>query len=44
MDNEKKYETPSVEVIAFENEDIIRTSGLGNDYNPSIGDLGHWTI
>ena len=44
MDNEKKYETPSVEVITFTDEDIIRTSGLGEDYNPSIGDLGRWTI
>ncbi len=44
MENEKKYETPSVEVITFADEDIIRTSGFGNAYDPTIGDLGKWTI
>ncbi len=40
-----KYETPILNIISFENEDIIRTSGeatanvFGNPYNSDNGDF-----
>lgn len=36
----KAYETPAMEVIAFESEDIITTSGVTVDPNPDVPDTG----
>ncbi len=36
-----KYETPDMEIIEFENEDIITASGM-NDLGSSFGDEGTW--
>lgn len=32
----ERYETPEMEIVEFETEDIITTSGNGNDL-PTIG-------
>lgn len=32
----ERYETPKMEVIVFDHEDIITTSGLGNNELPII--------
>lgn len=37
-----KYETPDMEIIEFENEDIITASGM-TDVGPSDGDMGNWS-
>lgn len=34
----KQYESPVMEVIGFETEDIITTSGVIIDPNPDVGD------
>lgn len=34
----EKYETPEMEVIEFETEDVITTSGVGGVDDPVIGD------
>ncbi|MEI3326848.1 MAG: hypothetical protein V8R64_10585 [Thomasclavelia sp.] len=31
--NEETYETPLVEIVKFENDDIITTSSIDNDFN-----------
>lgn len=36
----KVYEAPVMEVIGFESEDIITTSGVIIDPNPDVGDTG----
>lgn len=33
----EKYETPEMEVIEFETEDVITTSGVGGVDDPIIG-------
>ncbi|WP_296728979.1 hypothetical protein [Ruminococcus sp.] len=33
------YITPETEVIRFESEDVITTSGIGDDTNGNIGDI-----
>ena len=35
----EKYITPETEVIRFESEDVITTSGIGDDTNGNIGDI-----
>ena len=39
MDNKKKFEKPELEVIEFENDDII-TESFGNT-GSQPGDIGH---
>lgn len=34
----EKYETPVIEIIAFDSEDIVRTSGVTIDPNPGVPD------
>ena len=34
----EKYETPEMEVIDFETEDVITTSSIGGADDPNIGD------
>lgn len=34
----ERYEAPSMEVIAFESEDVITTSGITIDPNPGVDD------
>lgn len=36
----ERYEAPEMDVIGFENEDIITTSGVIIDPNPDVGDTG----
>lgn len=36
----QKYETPVMEVIQFDSEDIITTSGVTIDPNPDVPDNG----
>lgn len=36
----EKYETPVMEIIAFDSEDIVRTSGVTIDPNPDVPDTG----
>lgn len=36
----QKYETPVMEVIQFDSEDIITTSGVTIDPNPDVPDTG----
>lgn len=33
----KSYQKPTLEVIGFESEDIITTSGVGNTGKPDMG-------
>jgi len=41
MDNIKReYETPVCEVIEFDTEDVITTSGLGDDIPGADDDIG----
>lgn len=44
--NEKKYEVPVMEIIEFDSEDIITTSGVTIDPNPDVPngdvDFGDW--
>lgn len=44
MNNEKEYQTPVVTIINFTNEDIIRTSNLGNGYDKTAGDFWNPSI
>ena len=41
MDNKKKFEKPELEVIEFENDDIIADSSFG-DPDPKQGDINGW--
>lgn len=34
----EQYEVPVLEVIGFESEDVITTSGVGNTGKPDMGD------
>lgn len=36
----KSYQKPTLEVIGFESEDIITTSGVVIDPNPEVPDTG----
>lgn len=36
----KSYQKPALEVIGFESEDIITTSGVTIDPNPDVPDTG----
>lgn len=40
MDDKKKFEKPELEVVEFENEDII-TASFG-DVDPKPGDINGW--
>ena len=40
MDNKKKFEKPELEVVEFENDDII-TNSFG-DPDPKQGDINGW--
>ena len=44
MDNKKKFNKPELEVIEFNNEDIILTSAQGQvgDPDPKQGDINGW--
>lgn len=41
MDNKKKFEKPELEVIEFENDDIITDSSFGNP-GSQPGDINGW--
>lgn len=36
----EKYETPVMEIIAFDSEDIVRTSGVDITDTPDVPDTG----
>lgn len=36
----EKYETPVMEIIAFDSEDIVRTSGVLPGTDPDVPDTG----
>ena len=39
MDNKKKFEKPELEIVEFNSEDIIVTSGQFGDPDPKPGDI-----
>lgn len=39
MDNKKKFEKPELEIVEFNSEDIIVTSGQFGDPDPKQGDI-----